>query len=147
MDLSRILFITICLLFIFSCKQNNLEIKKEKWKQEILETEQNFEKLLKEEGIHNAFVAYAAKDAVLMRDNALIVSKDTIDAYYKNSNTKNLSWAPDYIDVSSSGDLAYTYGKYNYTYKDSLGNTLVDTGVFHTVWKRQDDGSWKFVWD
>jgi ketosteroid isomerase-like protein len=56
-----------------------------------------------------------------------------------------LTWSPDFIDVSASGDMAYTYGKYNYTTTDSLGNVSEIEGIFHTVWKRQADGNWKFV--
>ena len=58
-----------------------------------------------------------------------------------------LVWKPDYVDVSESGDLAYTYGKYTFTSRDSTGRKVVSKGIFHTVWKRQEDGSWKFVWD
>ena len=72
-------------------------------------------------------------------------------AYYANtkpkSGTETLSWKPDFIDVSDSGDMAYTYGKALYTYTDSLGVTKEYPALFHTVWKRQEDGSWKFVWD
>ncbi len=31
--------------------------------------------------------------------------------------------------------------------KDSIGNDIDNKGVFHTVWKRQADGEWRFVWD
>lgn len=143
----KILLFQLCLLFIFSCKQNNDEADKEKWKQEIIDTEKKFAKLLKEKGMHDAFIAFADDEAVLMRNNNLIIGKDAIDKRYRNLNSKNLEWKPDFVEVSNSGDFAYTYGKYNFKYKDSLGNDQIDTGIFHTVWKRQDDGSWKFVWD
>jgi len=60
---------------------------------------------------------------------------------------QQLEWAPDFVDVSSSGDLAYTYGKFTFSFKDSLGNKVENKGIFHTVWKRQSNGEWKFVWD
>lgn len=143
----RLISIQICLLFVFACKQDNLEAKKEQWKQEILKTEIEFAELVKEKGLHEAFVTFADEDAVLMRNNSLIIGKKGIDERYSNFNSKNLEWKPDFIDVSNSGDLAYTYGMYNFKFKDSIGNDIIDTGVFHTVWKRQIDGSWKFVWD
>jgi ketosteroid isomerase-like protein len=31
--------------------------------------------------------------------------------------------------------------------KDSVGNKKDFKGIFHTVWKKQKDGSWKYVWD
>ena len=105
--------------------------------------------MAQEEGISKAFLAYAADDAVLLRDNRLIIGKDSLRANFKNGKTDggNLKWKPDFVDVALSGDLGYTYGKYTYTTVDSTGNKQVAKGIFHTVWKRQTDGSWKFVWD
>ena len=60
---------------------------------------------------------------------------------------EKLIWKPDFVDVSASGDLAYTYGAYTYSYKDSTGAIVEQGGIFHTVWKRQADGGWRFVWD
>lgn len=102
--------------------------------------------MVKDKGIHDAFISFAAEDAVLKR-RRLIIGKAAIDEHLKSSTSKNLSWRPDFVDVSSSGDLGYTYGNYIFKYADSLGNPLEDKGIFHTVWKRQADGSWKFVWD
>ena len=69
--------------------------------------------------------------------------------YFKKQNLKDveLEWLPDFIDVAKSGDLAYTYGKYTFSSKDTTGAIVKSDGVFHTVWKRQSDGTWKFVWD
>ncbi|MFC2138829.1 YybH family protein, partial [Bacteroidota bacterium] len=58
-----------------------------------------------------------------------------------------LEWKPDYIDVSTSGDLGYTFGKFTFSAKDTTGKLIESEGIFHTVWKRQEDGSWKYVWD
>jgi len=134
-------------LVLLSCKTNNTMDSTEKWKQEICEAEQQFANMVQEEGIHNAFVAFAANDATIMRNNTLIKGKQAIDDFYKDSHAKTLTWKPDFIEVANSGDLGYTYGTYHYTYKDSTGKEQVDTGIFHTVWKRQQDGTWKFVWD
>lgn len=86
-----------------------------------------------------------------MRDNRLIIGKDAlVESLNENSRASanvSLEWKPDFVDVAASGDLGYTYGKYTYTSIDSAGNELVSKGVFHTVWKRQPNGSWKFVWD
>ena len=143
---------TIIALFSFTLLFLSCEAKKstdstEKWKQEIREAEKQFAQMVQKEGIHNAFVAFSADDAVVMRNNSIIKGKTAIDEFYKNSNSKNLAWTPDFVEVSSSGDLGYTYGTYHFTYKDSLGDERVNTGIFHTVWKRQQDGIWKFVWD
>jgi ketosteroid isomerase-like protein len=99
------------------------------------------------EGLHKAFVNYAAEDAVIMRSNDVVIGKAAIDKFYDGQDITGLSWAPEYIDVSGSGDMGYTYGHYTYSTVDSTGAIKESRGVFHTVWKRQEDGSWKFVWD
>lgn len=125
--------------------------KIEKWKSEITETEQEFSDMVKKEGIPKAFLRYAANDVVLMRNNSLIIGKESLRNYYKNKSTglsnDQLTWKPDFVYVASSGDVGYTYGKYIYTTTDSIGNIKNIEGVFHTVWKRQKDGKWRFVWD
>jgi hypothetical protein len=57
-----------------------------------------------------------------------------------------LSWTPDFIGVSDCGTLGYTYGKYVFSIKDSSGNSIDQTGIFHTVWKKQNK-EWRYVWD
>jgi ketosteroid isomerase-like protein len=139
-------FLMATFLILTCCDTNSKDLS-EQWKQEIRESEANFAALLNKKGLHDAFVAYAAEDATIMRNNRVISGKRAIDEHYKNVDTKTLTWTPDFVDVSKSGDLGYTYGTYQFTYKDSIGVEHVDTGIFHTVWKRQEDGSWKYVWD
>ncbi|GAA4303300.1 YybH family protein [Aestuariibaculum suncheonense] len=117
------------------------------WKQEVLDTEHLFSEMAQKEGINKAFLYFASEEAVLLRNNKLIKGKSALAEYMTNSNSKNLKWSPDFVDVALSGDLAYTYGEYTYTHQDSTGNDITTKGIFHTVWKRQNDGSWKFVWD
>ena len=147
MNMKRILPIVLLFsLFIYACQtqEENLEL----WKQEIVETEKEFTTMAQKEGIPKAFMAYAADDAVLMRNNTLVIGKEALRESFQDSpENSSLSWKPDFVDVAASGDLGYTYGKFVYSLTDSLGNENVMEGVFHTVWKRQADGSWKFVWD
>lgn len=119
----------------------------QKWKQEIVDTEAAFAQMVQEQGMNRAFVAFAADEAVLMRGNQLIVGKEEIQKFMENQTSRGLSWKPEHVDVSTSGDLGYTYGYYTFVYQDSTGTNMEAQGVFHSVWKRQEDGSWKFVWD
>jgi len=147
----KCLFYSSLVLVLFSCSVETEKDSAEKWKSEILETEENFAKMAGEEGIPKAFMTFAAEDAVLMRNNKLVIGKKNLSVLFENQASKpkdeKLSWKPDFVDVSASGDLAYTYGKYTYSFTDSTGTTIESEGVFHTVWKRQVDGSWRFVWD
>jgi ketosteroid isomerase-like protein len=143
--------VSVLLVWITACTPVSEDEKLSQWKKEITETEKSFAELAKTEGIGKAFLAYAAEDAVLMRNNTLVKGKSEIAKQFEDQGTKgknvSLSWSPDFVDVSSSGDLGYTYGKFVYSSQDSLGQVNTIEGIFHTVWKRQPDGSWKFVWD
>ena len=104
-----------------------------------------------EKGIAAAFAYYAAPDAIIKRGNdSLIYGKTGITNFYSKDGYKKavLKWAPDFVDAAESGDLGYTFGKYTWQLKDEQGNIIQEAkGIFHSVWKKQPDGSWKFVWD
>ena len=138
-------------LFSIACQNPTKEALIEKWKNEIVATEKAFAKMAGEEGVPKAFLAFAAEDAVLMRNNTIVKGKEAIhENFLKQSGTwdnAQLTWEPTFVDVATSGDLGYTYGAFVYTSKDSIGNPVSMEGIFHTVWKRQPDGTWRFVWD
>lgn len=144
-----ILLVTVA-LSIHACKTGSSSVDPEKTKKEIGQAEKDFEKMAAEKGIAEAFWYFADSTAVMKGANdSLIRGKDGIRNLFMAERFKNatVKWSPDFIDASSSGDLGYTYGKYVWQSKDSTGKIQESRGVFHTVWKKQKDGSWKFVWD
>jgi ketosteroid isomerase-like protein len=58
-----------------------------------------------------------------------------------------LEWHPEQAGVARSGELGYTTGTYTWTFKDSSGKPSSDKGKYLTVWKKQQDGSWKVLLD
>jgi uncharacterized protein (TIGR02246 family) len=57
-------------------------------------------------------------------------------------------FSSDKIDVARSGDMAYARGKFSEKYTDKkTGKVMSDSGSYLTVYKKQDDGSWKAVED
>lgn len=134
-------------ILLFSC---NKKIDKAVIKEEITNAEKAFNDSASKEGIANAFYEFAAEDAVIKRENdTLIKGKESIKKYYSNPKyaKASVTWKPDFINVSDDGTMAYTYGKYNWTATDSTGIKKEFKGIFHTVWQRQKNGSWKYVWD
>jgi len=121
----------------------------EEYKTEILDTEKAFAQLVKEKGLKTGFLAYAAEEAVLSRGGKLIKGKKEIEEYFEQQTLKDvrLEWVPDFVSVSASGDLGYTYGKFKLEALDQAGQKIESDGIFHTVWKRQPDGEWRYVWD
>ena len=146
--LIKTIYYPFLLVLISSCNQRSSLQNVDQWKEEIREAEQQFAEMAEKEGIQKAFGTFAANDAVIKRRGDIIKGVDGITDFYDNADpNETLSWSPDFVDVSASGDLGYTYGSFTFTWIDSLGNKSENTGIFHTVWKRQKDGSWKYVWD
>lgn len=55
----------------------------------------------------------------------------------------HLAWHPVLADASQSGDLGYTTGPWT-SYQNNQPQTA---GEYVTVWRKQPDGTWKFVVD
>jgi len=97
-------------------------------------------------------VANYADDAVLLMPGApASKTKDAIRASWKgmldDPNLK-ISFAPDRIEVSASGDLATTQGSYTMTMTNPKTKKPVeDKGSYLTVYKKQADGNWKAIED
>ncbi len=136
-------------LLLLSCNTQESKNNVEKWKVEVTQVELDFNDLAQKIGLADAFYEYAANDGVIRKSGKLVEGKLAIQQWIKNDVRPNetLTWKPTFVDVSQSGDLAYTYGDATFTFIDSLGNKKSRTSVYHTVWKRQTDGQWKFVWD
>lgn len=142
-------------LFIFLLALSSCSPKSEKKnltyiKLAIVKTEKNFEKSVAQKGLAEGFYQFADSNAVIKRENdTLIIGRNNIKNYYLNPKYKNatVTWSPDAVIVSDAGDMASTYGKYVWRIRDTSGKEHISKGVFHTVWKKQKDGSWKYIWD
>jgi ketosteroid isomerase-like protein len=58
-----------------------------------------------------------------------------------------LTWSAYFTDVSEDGTLGYNYGRYDSRRPGSDGQEIVRGGWFLSIWKRQPDGSWRYVMD
>lgn len=138
-------------ILLFVLTDCNLSISNaEITKQEIKQVEQDFMNHLQKYGAADAFALFAAPDAVIKRENdSLILGPQAIRKYYENPVYHNAraNWSPTQISVSDDGKMAWTYGPYQWTIYDSTGKESRFSGIFHTIWKLQPDGSWKYVWD
>lgn len=145
----QLVLILFCSLLSTHCKDNLKKDSNKSGLKEIFEIEKEFQKRVAEKGLAESFYQFADDSAVIKRGEGLIKGKEAIRKHYSASSLKNVSlkWDVEFADISQSGDLAYTYGKYTFTSIDSSNKQNDGTGLFHTVWKKQSNGSWKFVWD
>ena len=99
-----------------------------------------------------ALVAHYADDAYFVAPGLKPANGSTEirKAYSDGLNDKNfeISFASDKVDISASGDLAYARGHFREKYTDpKTGKVMSDSGSYITVYKKQQDGSWKAVED
>ena len=104
-----------------------------------------------ENGTGPAFIAFADSTVIMISDaGRTVVGKTNLTEYMGMDNPPGspvLKWEPLKAEVAASGDLGYTFGRYETIALDSLENKVVSYGTYVSVWKKQDDGSWKFVID
>jgi len=96
------------------------------------------------------YMSYYAEDSVeLPNGGPVIQGKKNIAQGMGFLDDKNnrLIWTPVGADISSSGDLGYTYGNYEFHSKNKEGKATVEYGKYTSIWKKQKDGSWKVVLD
>jgi uncharacterized protein (TIGR02246 family) len=95
-------------------------------------------------------VSYYGDDAsVLPPNSAIATGKQAIRTAWTTLLVPgaSVSWQPSNVEVSRSGDLAYSMGSYESSMKDSRGKSVADHGKYVEVWKKQADGKWKTVVD
>jgi len=118
---------------------------------DLKQTELNFSNASVKNGMGKAFVAFADSDVVKLNDGMFpIIGKKQLDKIYGKDKSHfpfQLEWSPERVDVAESGDLGYTYGNWKMTTKTQAGKDTVYYGNYMTVWKKQDDGTWKYVID
>ncbi len=127
--------------------QNIIDV--EKGKQDIKQADIEFSDLSKEKGMHDAFLAFIADDGVLLRPYMMPVEGfNAVKKFLDEGNTDFLlTWFPLFEDISISGELGYTYGTYELTYKDEQGISVTRKGTYVSIWKKDKEGKWKFVLD
>jgi uncharacterized protein (TIGR02246 family) len=95
---------------------------------------------------HYADDAYFVAPGVKPADGLTPIRKAYANAMTDSAFSVN--FASDKIDVSASGDMAYARGHFSEKYTDpKTGKAMTDSGSYITVYKKQEDGSWKAVED
>ena len=54
-----------------------------------------------------------------------------------------ISWQPQSVEVSESGDMAYLIENSQVSFTDSTGKPVTLNSKAITIWRKQADGSWK----
>ncbi|MGH6950281.1 MAG: hypothetical protein ACREH4_05390, partial [Vitreimonas sp.] len=62
-------------------------------------------------------------------------------AQFQGDGETTLDWRPAYAGVAQSGDFGFTTGPFQFRGREGI------VGHYFTVWRRQRDGSWKWIFD
>ncbi len=88
-------------------------------------------------GIKKSFLAHMADDAIVLNPDP--VSAKALYGAQPDRKGPLLEWWPVWAGIARSGDLGFTTGPYTVNGKP---------GAFYfTVWKKQPDGQWKWIFD
>ena len=137
--MKNLIFI-VCLMLVISCNRNAKTIV-----EQLFDVDRNFSDSAAKIGFNKAFIEFAHPDAVLLRENSMpVAGKQAITNIYEKADTTGIrfSWEPLAGDIAESGELGYTYGIYTLQV-----DTIVEKGTYVSIWKKDDNGNWKYVLD
>lgn len=122
---------------------------REAYKAELVKVENAFNALAQEKGLLQAFEHFAAPDVAFIdtdprRFRGLAAVRERLGP---DEPGVKLTWSPLFTEVSDDGTLGYNYGRYESRRPGPDGKEVVRGGFFLTIWKRQPDGTWKYVMD
>ena len=121
----------------------------DKVKKELAAMEDQFCAMAQTKGLLAAFSHYAAPDvAFIDTDPRKFRGLDAVrERMGPDLPGVKLTWSAYFTDVSADGTLGYNYGRYESRRPGPDGQEVVRTGWFLSIWKRQPDGTWKYVMD
>lgn len=113
----------------------------------LLQTDREFSRYSQESNPAEAFNRYLDEQALqLPHRSEPILGRDAIYNGMVGGDYL-MSWEPVTGLVAESGDLGYTWGRYEMRIADANGDTVSHHGKYLNVWRRQQDGSWKVLVD
>lgn len=114
---------------------------------EILELESRFGEILAREGVREGYLSAVGEHARVHRAKMFpVLGKKAVGEYFANRKLTAVAWEGIDGGVSRSGELAYSYGRYELEIQDD-GKDRTEKGYFTHVWKRDAEGVWKLVAD
>lgn len=120
-------------------------------KEDMLRTDREFSRATGEHGLEG-FSSFLADEVTTLRPDApLLRGKQALAARWApllNDPAVKIEWHPLTAEVAGSADFGYTVGTYQITRANAEGPaSIVGTGKYITIWRKQKDGAWKVVFD
>lgn len=109
---------------------------------EVRRTEAAFAKTMADRD-HPAFTTFLAAEAIFVGGRQALRGQASVAAAWKpyfDGEAAPFSWAPDTVEVLDSGTLALSSGPV-------FAPDGRRIGTFNSVWRREEDGRWRIVFD
>jgi len=135
----------VLLIGLAAC--SSTEDRQKTARKEMLSTDRAFSAMSTEKGMQEAFLHYAANDLVKLQDGQFpVIGKEALRRTFAEvaDSMYRLSWEPIMADMAKSCDMGYTFGNYE-LYDFTRGE--IRYGNYFTVWKKEEDGTWRWVLD
>lgn len=149
MNAIRIMLFALSAILFLQCSNDNNEASKKFVKQyskkidSLVVQEKAFAKASQKNGIKAAFLQYLTEDAIIFRPAPM----NGVEIYNEYDDTgKSLRWYPTYADVAISDDIGFTTGPWVFSYNPE-NDTINIYGHYFSVWKRQENGDWRVIFD
>lgn len=88
-------------------------------------------------------IAYPPSEPIAVGQAA---AKKVWASYFADS-TFSISWKTEHTGVSQSGDLGFTVGTYEDSFRGPDGTLVTEKGKYVCIWAKQPDGTWKAIHD
>ncbi|NQV17557.1 MAG: DUF4440 domain-containing protein [Armatimonadetes bacterium] len=144
--MGKIFLIGIGLVALIFCGRKpkiDLELEKEK----MMQTDRDFSTKSINSNASEAFFNFMTEDAILFSFNPPVIGLEKIKSAMPCDSNFVLSWEPDFAEISGSGDMGYTSGIYLSIQKSDEGKEKQGRGRYLSIWRKQNDGSWKAIAD
>jgi len=133
---------------IVSCQREKIDTKAEGEK--LMQASREWSKAAEARDIEKTLTYWADDAVVISAGEPELKGKQAIrgmvEGSIKNPNF-GISWEPISAEISESGDMGYLLENAKITMKDSSGSAKVQNFRTVTIWKKQNDGTWKNVVD
>jgi len=135
--------IIIAAILFSSCNTKQGDTSKQAAEQ-IWSADTAMSNLAIKEGFFQALLKYADDSVIVPREGKLpmIGKTEVAKGWAERPMIKELTWKPLRAEAAQSGEIGYSFGYAIYQGKDTTTYTN-----YCTIWKKQKDGSWKFVYD
>ncbi|MEO6406938.1 MAG: DUF4440 domain-containing protein [Ferruginibacter sp.] len=133
---------------VCSCTTKKKVVTEQPYQEKIalMDADRAFSSMSEEKGMRNAFMEYMDSNAVLLRpDHLPIIGARAVEFLLdQNDSGYTLKWQPHNAMVARSADIGYTFGIWALQPKSQ---DTVLYGTYVSIWKKQQDGKWKYILD